>query len=348
MPAEPSLTPRPVRSGAGGLFRHFSGGFGRLPEAARRAAAGGGLGWLRRLGVYGGILILIVIAALLRPALLRPAQLLAITKLASVLGIAAVGQTFVTVARGFDISQAGLITLSIVLSNTIMNGNPHNIVAGVVVCFIVCIVVGAANGLLITLLRIPSIVATLGTFAITSGAAVIYSGGVPRGSIPLAFRIVGQGHLGPFPVSTLIWFALTALAAFYLHKTVAGRSLLAVGANEPAARQAGIAIILFGIWPYILCSVGACCAGLVYAAYMGLPDLQVSSFYMLGPIASAVVGGTSLAGGEGTMVGSSAGAFFLTFLSALIISFDLPEGVRMIITGAIIVAAIYFSHKEST
>jgi len=302
---------------------------------------------LRRLGVYGGILFLFVVAALLQPALLRPAQLLSITKLASVLGIVALGQTFVTVSRGFDISQEGLITLTIVLSNTTMNGNAHNIVAGVVVSLLAGVVVGIANGLFVTLFRIPSIVATLGTFALTSGGAVIYSGGVPSGSIPAAFRVIGQGHIGPVPVSTLIWIMLTLLAALYLHRTVAGRALLACGANKAAARQSGINVFFYGVWPYVLSAVAACCGGLVFAAYMGLPDLQVSSLYMLGPIASAVLGGTSLAGGEGTMLGSSAGAFFLTFLSALIISFDLSEGVRMIITGVIIVAAIYSSQREA-
>ncbi len=301
---------------------------------------------LRRLGVYGGILFLIVIAAVLQPALLRPRQLLSITNLASVLGIVAVGQTFVTVSRGFDISQAGLIALTVVLSNTTMNGSSHNIAVGVLVCLLAGLIVGIANGLFITFFRIPSIVATLGTFSLTSGAAVIYSGGVPSGSIPLTFRVIGQGHVGPFPVSTLIWIVVTLAAALYLHRTVTGRALLACGANKAAARQSGINVFFYGVWPYVLSSVAACCGGLVFAAYMGLPDLQVSSSYMLGPIASAVVGGTSLAGGEGTMLGTSAGAFFLTLLSALIISFNMTEGVRMIITGVIIVAAIYASQKE--
>lgn len=305
------------------------------------------LSQLRRLGVYGGILFLIAIAAALQPALLRPGQLLSITKLASVLGIIAVGQTFVTVSRGFDISQAGLISLTIVLSNMIMNGNPHLIALGIVIPLLAGVVVGIANGLFVTFFRIPSIVATLGTFSLTSGAAVIYSGGVPTGSIPAAFRVIGQGHVGLFPISTLIWIAVTVLAALYLHWTVAGRALLACGANKEAARQSGINVFFYGVWPYVLSSVAACVGGLVFAAYMGLPDLQVSSFYMLGPIAAAVVGGTSLAGGEGTMLGTSAGAFFLIFLSALIISFNLPEGVRMMITGLIIVVAICTSQRES-
>lgn len=313
-----------------------------------REALAGRLVHVRRLGVYGGILFLIVIAAILQPALLGPGQLLSITKLASVLGIAALGQTFVTVARGFDISQGGLITLTIVLSNTIMNGNPGHILPGVVVCLLVGCLVGVANGLIVTLLRVPSIVATLGTFSVTLGGAVIYTGGVPRGSIPDAFRIIGQGYLGSVPISTILWIALTAVAAAYLHKTVAGRAMFACGANESAARQSGINIYFYGALPYVLSSFAAACAGLVFAAYMGLPDLQAGSEYMLAPIAAAILGGTSLAGGEGTMLGTSAGAFFLTFLSALIISFNLPEGVKMIITGVIIIAAIYFSHRENT
>lgn len=323
---------------------------GALPGLVAVPPAGLGvqLVRLRRLGVYGGILVLVIIAAVLRPALLVPVQLLSITKVASVLGILAVGQTFVTVSRGFDISQAGMMSLVIVLSNMTMNGHAHNIAPAVVLCLLACLVVGIVNGLLVVLLRIPSIVATLGTFAVTTGGAVIYSGGVPTGSIPAAFRVIGQGRLGLLPVSTLIWIIVTLLAGLYLHRTVGGRSLLACGSNLATARQSGINGFFYGVLPYVLSALAACCGGLVFAAYMGLPDLQVSSLYVLGPIAAAVIGGTSLAGGEGTMLGTSAGAFFLTFLSALIISFNLPEGVRMMITGVIIVVAIYASQKEAS
>lgn len=305
------------------------------------------LSYARRFGVYGGIAFLFLIAALLQPSLLRPGQLLSMTRLASVLGIAALGQTFVTISRGFDISQGGLITLTIVLSNMVMNGNPHNIFAGVVVCLLAGLVLGLINGLFVTFFRVPSIIATLGTFSVALGGAVIYSGGVPTGSIPKSFQLLGSGNFIGIPISSIVWAVLTVVAALYLHKTVVGRSLFARGSNEVVAHQSGINVRWYGVLPYILSSVSAAVAGLVFAAYMGLPDLQAGSEYMLAPIAAAVVGGTSLAGGEGTMLGSSAGAFFLTFLSALIISFNLPEGVKMMITGAIIVAAIYLSQKEN-
>ncbi|MGH7159971.1 MAG: ABC transporter permease subunit [Acetobacteraceae bacterium] len=129
---------------------------------------------------------------------------------------------------------------------------------------------------------------------------------------------------------------------------VRGRARLASGANPATARQSGINVFFYGVLPYVRSALGASLGGLVFAAYMGLPDLQVSSLHVLGPIASAVIGATRLAGGEGTMLGTSAGALFLTFLSALIISFNLPEGVGMIITGAIIVIAIEASQKEAT
>lgn len=323
------------------------GGVSRPAGGGRRSLRERLLGRARRLGVYGGILILVAIAAVFQPALLGVGQLLSITKVASVLGIAALGQTFVTVSRGFDISQGGLITLTIVLANTVMNGQSANIAAGVGVCLLVGVLVGTANGLIVTFLRVPSIVATLGTYSVTLGGAVIYSGGVPRGSIPDSFRFIGQGVVHDVPVSTVIWFALTAVAAVYLHRTVAGRAMFARGVNEAAAHQSGVNVRWYGMLPYILSSFGATVAGLVFAAYMGLPDLQAGSDYMLAPIAAAVVGGTSLAGGEGTMLGTTAGAFFLTFLSALIVSFNMPEGIRMIATGVIIILAIYFSHRES-
>lgn len=299
-----------------------------------------------RLGIYGGVAVLLVIAAVAQPTLLGGSQIVTLAKLTSVLGIAALGQTFVTVSRGFDISQGGLITLTIVLANMFMNGDAANIVTGVAVCLVVAIAVGLVNGLVVSLLRVPSIIATLGAFAVTTGGAVIYSGGVPSGSIPKAFLFLGRGYVGPLPVSMLLWLALTAVAGLILHKTVAGRAMFARGANETAAFQAGIAIRFYGILPYVLSSLGAGIAGLTFAAYLGLPNLTAGNQFALSPIAAAVVGGTSLAGGKGTMLGTSAGAFFLTLLSALIISFNLPEGVRMIVTGLIIIGAIYLSRKD--
>jgi ribose transport system permease protein len=299
-----------------------------------------------RLGVYGGLILLCVLIALLRPELLRPSQFVSVAKLASVLGIAALGQTFVTVSRGFDISQGGLITLTLVLANTVMNGEAANIPLGLAICFGVAILVGAANGLFVTIFRVPSIITTLGAFAVTSGGAVLYSGGVPSGSIPPEFAILGKGTLGPIPISVIVWMLATLIASLILHQTVAGRSMLARGANEAAARQSGINVVTYGVLPYIASSIAACLAGLVFAAYLGLPDLEAGSQYALTPIAATVVGGTSLAGGEGAMLGSSAGALFLTLLSALIISLDMPEGVRMIVTGVIIIAALYASRQE--
>jgi ribose transport system permease protein len=305
-------------------------------------------GRLKSLGIYGGVLILIVVSAATRPSLLRPEQLLSIVKLASMLGIAAVGQTFVMISRGFDISQGGLIALSVVIANVVMNGDPNNILAGVSVCLLIALIVGLVNGIIVTWLRVPPVVATLGSLAVTAGGAVIYSGGVPRGSIPNAFLFVGRGYIGPLPVSALIWFLFTAVAALLLHKTVIGRSMFARGANEAAAHQSGIAVHAYGVLPYVLSSFAAGLSGLVLASYIGLADLVSSNAQdALAPIASVVVGGTSLAGGEGTVLGTSVGAFFLTFLSALIISFNMPEGVRMIATGLIIVGAIYASRDQS-
>lgn len=299
-----------------------------------------------RMGIYGGIVVLLIIAAIAQPSLVGPAQLVTIAKLSAVLGIAALGQTFVTVSRGFDISQGGVITLTVVLANTLMNGEAGNIFLGVTVCLLVSVIVGLINGLVVGVLKVPSIIASLGTFAVTTGGSVIYSGGVPTGSIPQAFLFLGRGYLGPMPVSVIVWLILTVVAGVILQRTVIGRSMFARGANETAAFQAGLNVLFYGALPYVLSSIAACIAGLVYASYIGLPVLSAGTQYSLSTIAAAVVGGTSLAGGKGTMVGTSAGAFFLTMLSALIISFSLPEGVRMIVTGIIIIAAIYLSRRD--
>lgn len=326
---------------------------GPAPLAAAREESLVHQRWVRvqavaqRVGIYGAILILFAVAAVARPDLLSPRSLFQNLEIAAILGVASIGQTFVITARGFDISQGSVMTLIIVVANRLMNGETSRIFPGVLVCLALGALIGVINGGFVSYLGIPSIVTTLGTQFVVLGAALVYTGGIPVGQIPPAFHVLGAGTLGGVPIAALIWIALAVIGALYLRAGLSGRIIQAIGANERAARFSGINIRLYGVLPYLLGGLCSAMAGLLFAAYTGLPDIQAAKNFTLEPIAAVVIGGTPVTGGQGTMLGTAAGAFFITFLSSVILAVNATEGVREMITGAIIIVAVAAVAREA-
>jgi ribose/xylose/arabinose/galactoside ABC-type transport system permease subunit len=303
---------------------------------------------VQRVGIYGAILILFAVAAVERPQLLSAQSLFQNAEIAAILGVAAIGQTFVITARGFDISQGSVMTLVIVLANRIMNGEASHILPGVLAALVAGLLVGLVNGVFVSYLGIPSIVTTLGAQFVVLGAALVYTGGLPVGQIPPQFHVLGVGTWEGVPIAMIIWLVLSAIAALYLRVGLGGRILQAIGANERAVRVSGINVRRYGMLPYLLAGLCSALAGLLFAAYTGLPDIQAAKNFTLQPIAAVVLGGTPVTGGEGSMFGSAAGAFFITFLSSVILSMNASEGVREMITGAIIIVAVAAVAREAT
>lgn len=299
------------------------------------------IAFVRRIGpVWFAVVILYLVFGLISPGMFKLSQVLNILQVAAFLGTVTIGQTIALLAGGIDLSVSGVVTMTNIVVAAVMNGQPERVFLAVGICLLLAVLVGLVNGILITVARVTPLIVTLATNSILFGAALVYTGGAPHGSVTRGFAQLGQGSLLGFPLSALFWLGLAAVMFWLMQKTVYGRRLYAVGANPQAARQMGVRVNLVLISAYILSSLMACLAGLLLTAYINLPSLGIGTQYQFASVAAAVVGGASLTGGIGSIMGTVGGALFITQLNSFTNMVQVSPGVQFFLQGFIIAASV--------
>ncbi|RJU02426.1 ABC transporter permease [Arthrobacter frigidicola] len=259
----------------------------------------------------------------------------------SVLGFIAIGQTLVILVGSLDLSVPYVVSLSSLLAAGIMANQPANILPGVLVALAVAAVIGLINGLVVSGLKVHGFIATLGSGLIISGyLATNYKGS--SGQAPLSFRLVGATGLGPVPISTLIMLACAAVVLLVLDRTRLGHSMYAVGGDINVARMSGIRTSTPIIAAHIICSVLAGMAGLLLAARLGVgsPTIGSQGGYDLLSIAAVVLGGTLLAGGKGSLVGTLGGVLIFAMIDNIMSVLQINPFLKDVVRGIVIVAAV--------
>jgi ribose transport system permease protein len=255
--------------------------------------------------------------------------------------IVGVGQMFViTLGPGnIDLSLPANIGLASAVAMTVMNGQDSLVAAGLLAALACGAVIGAANYLLIWALRIPPIIATLSA----SFIIVSIDFGFGRGlqiKPPSGFASFTTLQVAGIPVLALCTLLFTLASGIVLHRTVYGRSVLATGQNERAAGLAGIPVRQTGLITYILCGTLGGLTGALLAGYFNGSHVDIGDEYLLSSIAVVVIGGTSVAGGKANVPGIWGAALFLVLLLTMLNTFGVSAGVRLLVTGLIIVAVI--------
>jgi ribose transport system permease protein len=305
----------------------------------------------KNIGQYQGLMIWLVVALLfllarfIAPSFLDPIHILNVIRQASGLGIVTIGQTIVLITGGLDLSNGAVITLVDVIAATILNGKNDLLLPVILVCLSIGVVIGLVNGLLITKLKIPPLIETLGMFGILKGMAYVYTRGAPKGDIPTFLEFVGSGHIGVIPTQVFFWVFFTIVAIIVMGKTPYGRLIYSVGGNPNAARLSGVHVDRIVISAYIISSTLAAFAGLILAGYIGTGSLSLGEGYNLNSLAAAVVGGTAFTGGTGTIIGSAGGAMFLAIIISLLRFLGLPYSTQLIVQGVILAVAIFFQTR---
>ena len=314
------------------------------------------LAWIKRTrlktvvaksGVYLALLLLLLVAAIISPVFYRPANVFSVLEQASALGIVSIGQTFVILAGGIDFSVAATMATVNVVAASQMLGRNEMVIPVSLLCLALGGCVGLTNSALITRLKIPPFVATLGMMIVIRGARFLYTKGAPYGSIPPHLRFMGTGEIGSLPVAVIVFALFSAVAIFVLRKTALGRKIYAVGGNPIAAYLSGTRVHRVVTVAYLICGVLAAAAGLMLTGYLGFADNWAGKGYELDSIAAVVVGGTSLAGGRGSVVGTIAGVLIITILFNLVLILNLPIQSQLIVKGSVIIGAValYFYRR---
>lgn len=286
------------------------------------------------------VILLYAVSGLVSPGMFQVSQALNILQVSAFLGVVATGQTIALLTGGIDLSVAGVVTMANIVSTGLMASSDSNMLTAVVGCIFLSAIVGLINGLMITILRIAPLIATLGMNSILFGGALVYTHGAPHGGISPGFAVFGQGHLMIFPVSTVCWLAVALAIAWLTRQTIFGRQLYAVGANITAARMIGIPVQRIVIIAYILSSVMAGLGGLLLTSYIGSPSLGIGDQFLLSSIAAAIVGGTALTGGQGSIIGTIGGTIFVSELNSFTNIVRVSTGTQFVLQGAVIALSV--------
>lgn len=296
---------------------------------------------LRSVGaVWIAAISLYLISGFISPAMFQLGQVLNILQVASFLGVIAAGQTIAVLTGGIDLSQAGVVTLTNIVATSIMLSQPENIPAAIVVVLVLALLVGLANGFLVTAVGVTPLIATLGMNSVLFGAALVYTGGAPSGGTPVEFQVIGTGSLFGIPNPALIWLGLSLGLLVLTRRTSYGRRLYATGANPRAAEMMGVNVGRTIVSAYVLSALMAALGALLLTAYVGAPSLGIGNQFLLTAVAAVVVGGAALTGGSGSVVATMGGAIFITELSSFTNIIQVSTGTQFVIQGALILVSV--------
>lgn len=259
-----------------------------------------------------------------------------------------VGLTFIMTSARFDLSVGAVLVFSCVLGTKAMtlaggsDGGWGAVLLGLVVCLGTGLLAGLLNGFLIVKARVPSIIVTLGTLSIAQGAAYVITGGVDLYAVPkVMLDTLGQGRILGLPVPILVAAAAVLIGAFVLSQTRFGQYTCAIGSNAEAARRAGINVDRVAISLYLISGAGAGLAGFMSLARYGSTTLAAHQNDNLTALLGVVLGGTSLFGGTGTVIGTAIGVFIPGVLSNGLVMMQVLPYWQYIIVGIVLIAVVY-------
>ncbi len=301
----------------------------------------------KKYGIYIGFFLLCIVLAILSPTFLNPRNIVNILRQTSINGVLAIGMTFVIITGGIDLSVGSVVALSAVISATFAqeaNGLP--LVVPVFMALLVGSTCGLTNGLLIAKTRIAPFVATLGMMTIARGLALVTSAGRPVISLSESYRILGRGTFLGMPVPVLLFLLALGTGYFVLTQTRFGRHVYALGGNELSAKYSGVRITRVQILVYVISGFTAAISGLILSSRVmsGSPVAGVA--YELDAIAAVVIGGTSLSGGVGSLIGSFVGALMIGVINNGLDLLNVSSYFQQIVKGVIIILAVVLDQRS--
>lgn len=287
-----------------------------------------------------GLVLLSVILSILSPYFLTTDNLLSIALQTAIIAIIALGQVYVIISGGIDLSVGSILALSGVVSAQLLVAGwstPMAIVAGVLAGAIL----GFINGLVITKGKLPPFIVTLGMMGVARGLSLVLTDGLPVSGLPESFTKLGNETLFFIPIPVIFLIIVGIIAAFILSKTVFGRYVYSIGSNEEAAQLSGISVNFHKLMIYVVCGVLSGLAGVLMTARLVSAQPSAGMGYELDAIAAVVIGGASLIGGVGTVGGTIIGAFIMGVLRNGLNLLNVSPFWQQIAIGVVIVLAVY-------
>ena len=301
---------------------------------------------LSRMYLFMVFAVIILIGACLSPYFLKIRNLTNIITAASITSVLAVGQFFVIVTGGIDLSVGSLAALATVVA-AIALANHYVAGVGIVLTILICAAVGLANGALVVYARITPFIATLAMLSIVEGFSYIIQTGELIQISDTSFTSFFAGMVGPIPTPVIIFLVIMVVAAFVMSNTTFGRELYAIGGNREASRLSGLPINRDLLIAYTISGVLAGLAGLMLASQLLEGSSLVGRGYELDSIAAVVVGGASLFGGSGDPIRSVIGGLIIATILNIMNLMGIQSQPQLVIKGLVILIAVFFSSGDA-
>jgi len=293
----------------------------------------------RQIGTFAGLVALCLVLWAATPHFLTVSNLLNVLEQTSINAIVAVGMTYVIISGGIDLSVGSVLAVAgIALALALQGGLPAP--AAVILALATGTACGLANGLLITFGRLPPFIATLGMMSVARGIALMLAEGRPISGFSEGFRALATARVLIVPAPVLITAVVYVVAHFVLTRTVFGRATYAIGGNEEAARLSGVHVQFHKTAVYGVAGLMSAVAAILLTARLNSAQPTAGTMYELDAIAATVIGGTSLLGGEGTLVGALIGALIMGVLRNGLNLLNVSSFFQQVVIGAVIIGAV--------
>jgi len=298
------------------------------------------IGPRRQLGILVSLVAVFGVFSILAPSYVSQQNIINIVLQASINAIVALGMTVVIITAGIDLSVGSVVALTSVCAGLAMVHGVHILLA-LVLALVLGALCGTLNGLLISTLRLQPFLVTLGTMSLVRGVALIVSNGVPIYGLPREFKAaIGLASIATIPVPVLIMVAFAVLVFILLRYTMFGEYVFAMGGNEEATRLSGVPVNRYKVLTYGFSGLASAIGAIILMGRLGAAEAVSGTGYELDAIAAAAIGGASLAGGRGSVLGTILGAIILSALRNGLTLMNVASFFQMVATGAIIILAI--------
>ena len=291
---------------------------------------------------FAGLIVMFVVFSLASPNFFQFSNIVGILLATAVNGVLALGVSFVIITAGIDLSVGTVMTLSAVMAGVFITNLGLPIPIGVIGGLLTGGFAGFVNGTVISKMRVPPFVTTLGMLYVAKGLALVISGLKPiYFTEDPGFTKIAMRYIGGVPYAVLIFFGAAIVASIILNKTILGRYTFALGSNEEATRLSGVNTDKWKTAVYTLAGLYSGLAGVLIASRLNSAQPALGAGYELDAIAAVVIGGTSLSGGEGTILGTVIGAFIISVLTNGLRILSVPQEWQIVVTGGILIVAVY-------
>ena len=294
-------------------------------------------GILNQIGLIGVIAALCIIFTFLNSTFIAGANLMNIVRQSAVMIIVAMGVTFVMISGELDLSIGGVACLTgMVVSKMLTSG--VSMAISILAGLLLGAFFGLVNGVLTTKFKLPSMIVTLATMNLANGSASLITGGTAIYNLPEKFQFLGRGFIAGIPAQVVFMVVIVIVCAIVLSKTLVGRYALAIGGNSEVAKLSGISVVF--------CGLCASFAGMILTSRLATGQPNLASNMMMDTLTAVVLGGTAMAGGEGSISGSVMGALLLTIISNGLTINGVNAFWQMIISALILIATIIARRKK--